>query len=222
MNSRLHPPVEELVAWLDGQHAVDRSRGIGNQGYCMGGSYTVYTAAAAPARVKGAASFHGGGLVTDKPNSPHRMLQKGTSYLFAIGQNDDAKQPEAKDELRKAADAVSDVPGEVALFVVGDAVGARHLEAERLACVEVQPRVGVVEGRHDGRLARLIVGQVGDDVGRQQRAALQQLKPGGGVGAEKLGDARPVRRAALGERTLKRAQEQLFPAHGTIKPEQVR
>jgi carboxymethylenebutenolidase len=95
-----------LVAWLDGQRAVDTKRGVGNQGYCMGGSYTVYTAAAAPERVKAAASFHGGGLVTDKPNSPHRMLQKGTSYLFAIGQNDDAKQPEAKDELRKAADAV--------------------------------------------------------------------------------------------------------------------
>lgn len=94
-----------LVTWLDSQRAVDTARGIGNQGYCMGGSYTVYTAAAAPARVRAAASFHGGGLVTDKPDSPHRMLQKGTSYLFAIGQNDDAKQPEAKGELRKAADA---------------------------------------------------------------------------------------------------------------------
>ena len=33
------------------------------------------------------------------------MLQAGTAYLFAIAQNDDAKQPEAKVELRKAADA---------------------------------------------------------------------------------------------------------------------
>jgi carboxymethylenebutenolidase len=95
-----------LVAWLDAQRAVDTRRGIGNQGYCMGGSYTVYTAAAAPGRVKAAASFHGGGLVTDKPDSPHRMLQSGTRYLFAIGQNDDAKQPEAKAALRQAADAV--------------------------------------------------------------------------------------------------------------------
>ena len=104
-----------LVDWLDGQRAVDRSRGIGNQGYCMGGSYTVYTAAAAPERVKAAASFHGGGLVTDKPDSPHRMLQKGTSYLFAIGQNDDAKQPEAKLELRKAADA-ADANAEIEVY----------------------------------------------------------------------------------------------------------
>lgn len=104
-----------LVAWLDGQRAVDRKKGIGNQGYCMGGSYTVYTAAAAPGRVKAAASFHGGGLVTDQPNSPHRMLQKGTSYLFAIGQNDDAKQPEAKAELRKAADAAG-VSAEIEVY----------------------------------------------------------------------------------------------------------
>lgn len=94
-----------LVAWLDRQRAVDRQRGIGTQGYCMGGPYAVHTAAAAPARVKAAASFHGGGLVTDQPASPHRQLQPGTSYLFAIARNDDAKQPRAKSELRKAADA---------------------------------------------------------------------------------------------------------------------
>jgi carboxymethylenebutenolidase len=95
-----------LVAWLDAQRAVNTRRGIGNQGYCMGGPYTVYTAAAVPGRVKAAASFHGGGLVSDKPNSPHLMLQKGTRYLFAIAQNDDAKQPEAKTMLRQAADTV--------------------------------------------------------------------------------------------------------------------
>ncbi|MGX7953580.1 dienelactone hydrolase family protein [Tsuneonella sp. HG249] len=93
-----------LVAWLDGQRAVNRNKGIGNQGYCMGGAYTIYSAAAVPARVKAAASFHGGGLVTDKPDSPHLMLQPGHHYLIAIAQNDDAKQPEAKTILRAAAD----------------------------------------------------------------------------------------------------------------------
>ncbi|WP_120717162.1 dienelactone hydrolase family protein [Tsuneonella amylolytica] len=95
-----------LVAWLDKQAAVNTRRGIGNQGYCMGGPYTVYTAAAVPGRVKAAGSFHGGGLVSDKPTSPHLMLQAGTQYLIAIAQNDDAKQPAAKDELRKAAASV--------------------------------------------------------------------------------------------------------------------
>jgi carboxymethylenebutenolidase len=93
-----------LVAWLDVQHAVNRKRGIGNQGYCMGGAYTIYSAAAVPSRVKAAASFHGGGLATDKRDSPHLMLQPGHHYLVAIAQNDDAKQPEAKTILRTAAD----------------------------------------------------------------------------------------------------------------------
>jgi carboxymethylenebutenolidase len=93
-----------LVAWLDAQRAVDTKRGIGNQGYCMGGAYTIYSAAAVPERVKAAASFHGGGLATDKGDSPHLMLQQGHHYLIAIAQNDDAKQPEAKTILRQAAD----------------------------------------------------------------------------------------------------------------------
>lgn len=95
-----------LVAWLDGQRAVNTRRGIGNQGYCMGGVYTIYSAAAVPGRVKAAASFHGGGLATEKPNSPHLMLQKAHHYLIAIAQNDDARQPEAKTILREAADTV--------------------------------------------------------------------------------------------------------------------
>ena len=95
-----------LVAWLDGQRAVDTRRGIGNQGYCMGGAYTIYSAAAVPERVKAAASFHGGGLATDKGDSPHLMLQRGHHYLIAIAQNDDAKQPEAKNILRTAADKI--------------------------------------------------------------------------------------------------------------------
>lgn len=104
-----------LVTWLDGQDAVDTRRAIGNQGYCMTGGYTIYSAAALPQRVKAAASFHGGGLVTDKPTSPHRMLQSGTGYLIAIARDDDAKQPTAKDELRKAADGAG-VQAEIEVY----------------------------------------------------------------------------------------------------------
>ncbi|MEM1132529.1 MAG: dienelactone hydrolase family protein [Pseudomonadota bacterium] len=94
-----------LVAWLDAQAAVDTSRGIGNQGYCMTGPFTVWSAAAVPDRIKAAASFHGGGLVrAGEPTSPHAMLgQTQASFLFAIGRNDDSRQPEAKTELAKAA-----------------------------------------------------------------------------------------------------------------------
>lgn len=90
--------------WLWQQAAVDRSRGVGTQGYCMGGPFTVWSAAA-DGRIRAAASFHGGGLVREGNNSPHRLLRKGDHYLFAIAQNDDAKEPETKVELRKAADA---------------------------------------------------------------------------------------------------------------------
>lgn len=95
---------DALVGWLDGQEAVDTSRGIGTQGYCMGGPFTVYTAHARPDRVKAAASFHGGGLVREDDDSPHRILEQGTSYLFAIAQNDDERSPGEKAALRKAAD----------------------------------------------------------------------------------------------------------------------
>ena len=104
-----------FVAWLDAQDAVDTARGIGANGHCMTGSWTFYAAAAVPSRVKAAASMHGGGLVTDSPQSPHRIMQAGTSYLVAISQDDDAKQPEAKTALREAAAAVG-APIEVIVY----------------------------------------------------------------------------------------------------------
>ena len=95
-----------LVAWLDRQGAVDRSRGVGTCGYCMTGPFTVRAAAAVPRRVKAAASFHGGGLVTTAPDSPHRLLgSTDAAYLFAIARNDDARAPGDKDALRAAAKA---------------------------------------------------------------------------------------------------------------------
>lgn len=104
------------VAWLDAQRAVNTKRGIGSSGYCMGGPFTVRSAHAASDRVRAAASFHGGGLVTDKPDSPHQLL-KGTKagYLFAIARNDDARAPGDKDALRAAAAAASR-PAEVEVY----------------------------------------------------------------------------------------------------------
>jgi carboxymethylenebutenolidase len=91
-----------LVAWLDGQKEVDTARGIGTNGYCMTGPFTVRTAAVAPQRVKAAASFHGGGLVTADADSPHLLIPKTRAgYVFAIAQNDDAREPQTKDVLRQ-------------------------------------------------------------------------------------------------------------------------
>lgn len=104
------------AAWLDTQPVVDKKRGIGTQGYCMGGPFTVRTAAAAPARVKAAASFHGGQLVTDKPDSPHRLLASTqASFLFAIARNDDEKAPGDKEALKTAATAAGR-PAEIEVY----------------------------------------------------------------------------------------------------------
>lgn len=105
-----------FAAWLDQQPAVDSGRGIGTQGYCMGGPFTVRTAAAAPGRVKAAASFHGGGLVGTAADSPSVLLGKTqAAFLFAIAQNDDARAPTNKDSLRTAA-AASGRPAEVEVY----------------------------------------------------------------------------------------------------------
>ena len=85
------------LAFLDAQKEVDRKRRIGTTGYCMGGAMTIYTAALKPDRVGAAASFHGGGVGTDKPDSPH-LLIPGTNagYLFAIADNGDKETPNEK------------------------------------------------------------------------------------------------------------------------------
>ena len=110
-----------FVAWLDGQAAVDAGRGIGTTGYCMGGPITMRTAAAVPDRVAAGASFHGGGLVTDEPSSPHLLIpQMQASFLIAIAENDDDKEPEAKRVLRESFDAAGR-PAEIEVYT-----GAMH------------------------------------------------------------------------------------------------
>lgn len=92
-----------FVAWLDAQASVDKNRGIGTTGYCMGGPITMRTAAAVANRVAAAASFHGGGLVTSNPDSPHLLVpQMKAQYLFAVAENDDEREPEAKNVLRES------------------------------------------------------------------------------------------------------------------------
>jgi carboxymethylenebutenolidase len=104
-----------FIPWLDAQSAVDKKRKMGTTGYCMGGPLTMRTAAM-PTRVGAGASFHGGGLVTDKPDSPHLLVPKMKAhYLFAIAENDDQKQPEAKDVLR-AAFARAKLPAEIEVY----------------------------------------------------------------------------------------------------------
>jgi carboxymethylenebutenolidase len=105
-----------FVAFLDAQPGVDRSKKIGTQGYCMGGALVMRTAAAVPDRIGAGASFHGGGLVTDQPGSPHLLAPKIKARMYlAVARNDDEKQPDAKDKLRQAF-AAANVPAEVEVY----------------------------------------------------------------------------------------------------------
>lgn len=92
-----------FVGFLDAQPEVDTKRGLGSTGYCMGGPMTMRTAAALPGRVRAAASFHGAGLVTEAPDSPHLLVpQMRADMLIAIAENDDARAPDHKAVLRTA------------------------------------------------------------------------------------------------------------------------
>jgi carboxymethylenebutenolidase len=110
-----------FVGWLDTQGSVARNRKIGTQGYCMGGPIAFRTAAAVPDRVGAVGSFHGGGLVTDKPNSPHLQAAKShAQFLVAIAANDDARSPKDKTVLKETFEEAK-LPAEIEVYT-----GAAH------------------------------------------------------------------------------------------------
>lgn len=105
-----------FAAWLDQRKEVDKKRKVATTGYCMGGPFTLRTAAAAPERVGVIASFHGGGLVTKEETSPHLLLPKiKAAALICVAKNDDEREPEAKTTLRQAADAAH-IPAEIEVY----------------------------------------------------------------------------------------------------------
>ena len=91
------------LTFLDAQPQTNKIKKAGVQGYCMGGPLSFRTAAAVPGRIAAVGSFHGGGLVTKNPNSPHLLIPKtNAAYLIAKARNDDAKEPTVKDDLKAA------------------------------------------------------------------------------------------------------------------------
>ena len=110
-----------FIAWLDRQPSVARNRKIGTQGYCMGGPIAFRTAAAVPDRVGAIASFHGGGLVTETPNSPHlQAAATKAQLLIAIAANDDQRSPNEKNVLKETF-AKANLPAEIEVYT-----GAAH------------------------------------------------------------------------------------------------
>jgi carboxymethylenebutenolidase len=105
-----------FIGFLDAQRQVNAAKKVGTQGYCMGGALVMRTAAAVPNRIGAAASFHGGGLVTDRPDSPHTLAPRMKARVYVgVASNDDARQPDAKDTLR-AAFAAAKVPAEIEVY----------------------------------------------------------------------------------------------------------
>jgi carboxymethylenebutenolidase len=105
-----------FVAWLDSQPSVAKNKKIGTQGYCMGGPIAFRTSAAVPDRVGAVASFHGGGLVTDQPNSPHLQAAKSKAqFLIAIASNDDQRSPNEKNVLKETFEKAK-LPAEIEVY----------------------------------------------------------------------------------------------------------
>jgi carboxymethylenebutenolidase len=110
-----------FIAWLDQQPSVAKNKRVGTQGYCMGGPIAFRTSAAVPDRVGAVASFHGGGLVTDQPNSPHLQASKTKAqFLVAVAANDDQRAPAEKDVLKETF-AKANLPAEIEVYT-----GAAH------------------------------------------------------------------------------------------------
>ena len=105
-----------FIGWLDQQASVAKNRKVGTQGYCMGGPIAFRTAASVPDRVGAVASFHGGGLVTDQPNSPHLQAAKTKAqFLIAIAANDDQRAPNDKTVLKDTFAKVN-LPAEIEVY----------------------------------------------------------------------------------------------------------
>jgi carboxymethylenebutenolidase len=104
------------IAFLDKQKQTNRRKAAGVQGYCFSGPFAFHTGAVRSDRIRAVATFHGGGLVTKNPDSPHLLIPKTkASFVVAIARNDDQKQPDAKDIL-KATFAAAKRPAIVEVY----------------------------------------------------------------------------------------------------------
>jgi carboxymethylenebutenolidase len=94
-----------MLAFVDAEDEADATR-VACVGYCMSGPFVVCAAAAYPERIAAAASIYGARLVTDRDDSPHRVLGdvRGELY-FAMAEHDEWAPPETVEALERALDA---------------------------------------------------------------------------------------------------------------------
>jgi carboxymethylenebutenolidase len=109
-----------IIDMLDAQPAVRRG-GMGALGYCMGGGYALAAAGTYPDRIVAAASFHGGSLATDKPDSPHTFASQMRGRIYVGAAEIDPGFPdEQKVRLERALTAAS------VDYVLETYAGAKH------------------------------------------------------------------------------------------------
>ncbi|HEY1927877.1 MAG TPA: dienelactone hydrolase family protein [Caulobacteraceae bacterium] len=77
-----------FLRFLGAQPGVQRGP-VGVVGYCMGGRFALLAAGTYPDRVAAIASYHGGGLVSDAPSSPHRLAPRIRAEVYVAGASDD-------------------------------------------------------------------------------------------------------------------------------------
>lgn len=120
LNEKTHTDdAKSFVAWLDAQPQTDTKKKVGTIGYCMGGPMVMRTAAAVPERIGAGGIFHGGGLVTQKSDSPHLLVSKMKSqFLICIAENDDQREPETKNVLKDTF-ALAKLPAEIEVYKAG-------------------------------------------------------------------------------------------------------
>jgi carboxymethylenebutenolidase len=94
-----------FLDYLDAQPEV-RGGGIGTTGYCMGGLMSLTAAGTYPQRILAAASFHGGRLATDAPDSPHRLAPRITARIYVAAAVEDPSFPD--DMKQRLEDALSE------------------------------------------------------------------------------------------------------------------
>jgi len=117
LNATTHmTDAKAFIAWLDTQAAVDKRKKVGTTGYCMGGPMVMRTAAAVPDRVGAAATFHGGGLVTKNPDSPHLLVPTmKAQFLICVADNDDKREPDSKTVLKDTFEKAK-LPAEIEVY----------------------------------------------------------------------------------------------------------
>lgn len=104
-NSMSVEDARAMLAHADGDPAADTTK-VGTVGYCMSGPFTIAIAAAFPGQVIAAASIHGVALVTDRDDSPHKLVEQARAEVYiGAAETDSYAPPEIVDGFEAALNA---------------------------------------------------------------------------------------------------------------------